>query len=110
MGSSPCSVQGWRSLCALAPRHAGQRVDPPAQPARKSAWIRSIEKSNLEHAAAIHLTSELETLELERFGWRLPRLAVIPNGIDEPLASTGDVCPDVDSIVASSHSFCSSVD
>jgi glycosyltransferase involved in cell wall biosynthesis len=66
----------------------------------KSAWIHLIEKSNLEHAAAIHLTSELEALELERFGWRLPQLAVIPNGIDEPLAPAGDVCPDVDSIVA----------
>ena len=66
----------------------------------KSAWIHLIEKSNLEHAAAIHLTSELETLELERFGWRLPQLAVIPNGIGEPLAPAGDVCPDVDSIVA----------
>ena len=66
----------------------------------KSAWIRLIEKSNLEHAAAIHLTSELEALELERFGWRLPQLAVIPNGIGEPLAPVGDVCADVDSIVA----------
>ena len=66
----------------------------------KSAWIHLIEKSNLEHAAAIHLTSELEALELERFGWRLPQLAIIPNGIDEPLAPAGDVCPDVDSIVA----------
>jgi glycosyltransferase involved in cell wall biosynthesis len=66
----------------------------------KSAWISLIEKSNLEHAAAIHLTSELEALELERFGWRLPQLAVIPNGIGEPLAPASDVCPDVDSIVA----------
>src|SRR5215211_5244750 len=51
----------------------------------KSAWIRLIERSNVERAAAIHLTSQLEAAELERFGWRLPRLAVIANGIDDPL-------------------------
>src|SRR5271169_5261226 len=45
----------------------------------KSAWIHLAEKSNLAHAAAIHLTSNLEASELERFGWRFPRLAVIPN-------------------------------
>jgi hypothetical protein len=45
-----------------------------------ACWV---EKSNLKHAAALHLTSELEAEELERFGWQLPRRAVIPNGIDE---------------------------
>jgi glycosyltransferase involved in cell wall biosynthesis len=66
----------------------------------KSAWIHLVEKSNLEHAAAVHLTSELEASELERFGWRLPRLAVIPNGFDEPLAPAGDISADVDAIAA----------
>src|SRR5262249_59514926 len=46
----------------------------------KSMWIRLVERSNVEHAAAIHLTSQLEAAELERFGWLLPRLAVIANG------------------------------
>jgi glycosyltransferase involved in cell wall biosynthesis len=64
----------------------------------KSAWIHLVEKSNLEHAAAVHLTSELEASEVEGFGWRLPRLAVIPNGIDEPSAPTGDISADVDAI------------
>jgi glycosyltransferase involved in cell wall biosynthesis len=64
----------------------------------KSAWIHLVEKSNLEHAAAIHLTSELEASELKRFRWRLPGLAVIPNGIDEPLALVGHISSDVDAI------------
>jgi glycosyltransferase involved in cell wall biosynthesis len=66
----------------------------------KSAWIRLIERSNVEHAAAIHLTSQLEAAELERFGWRLPRLAVIANGIDEPMPSAGEIAADVEAIAA----------
>jgi glycosyltransferase involved in cell wall biosynthesis len=66
----------------------------------KSAWIHLAEKSNLEHAAAIHLTSELEASELQRFGWRIARLAVIPNGIDEPLVPAGGISADVDAIAA----------
>jgi glycosyltransferase involved in cell wall biosynthesis len=66
----------------------------------KSTWIRLVEKSNIEQAAAVHLTSELEASELERFGWRFPRLAVIPNGIEEPLALVGDISADVDAIAA----------
>ena len=49
----------------------------------KSAWISLIEKSNLEHAGAIHVTSTLEAEELEKFGWRLRKAAVLPNGVDE---------------------------
>ena len=66
----------------------------------KSAWIQIVEKSNLEHAAAVHLTSELEASELERFGWRLPRLAVIPNGVDEPSPCDGHISADVEAIAA----------
>src|SRR5262245_38742873 len=32
---------------------------------------------------------------VQRFGWRVPRLAVIPIGIDEPLAPAGDISADV---------------
>jgi glycosyltransferase involved in cell wall biosynthesis len=66
----------------------------------KTAWIRCIERSNVEHASAVHVTSQLEAAELERFAWRLPRLAVLPNGIDEPLASKGEIGADVAAIVA----------
>jgi len=66
----------------------------------KSAWIQLVEKSNLEHAAAVHLTSELEASEVKRFGWHLPRLAVVANGIEDPMAHTGDIAADVEAIVA----------
>jgi glycosyltransferase involved in cell wall biosynthesis len=48
----------------------------------KSAWIALIERSNLEQAAAIHATSAIEAEEIQKFGWRLPRIAVVPNGVD----------------------------
>jgi glycosyltransferase involved in cell wall biosynthesis len=66
----------------------------------KSAWIQIIEKSNVEEAAAVHLTSQLEAAELQRFGWRLPRLAVIPNGVDEPPPCDGQIATDVEAIAA----------
>jgi glycosyltransferase involved in cell wall biosynthesis len=49
----------------------------------KSVWIKFIEKNNLENASVIHVTSQLEAEELCRFGWRLPPLVTIPNGVDE---------------------------
>jgi glycosyltransferase involved in cell wall biosynthesis len=49
----------------------------------KLAWLKMIERSNLERASAVHTTSELEAEELHRFGWRLPRIATIPNGLDK---------------------------
>ena len=57
----------------------------------KSAWIGLIERSNLEHAAAIHATSNLEREEIERFGWRLRRVDVVPNAVDDldPQARNG---------------------
>ena len=66
----------------------------------KSAWIRLIERSNLERASAIHLTSQLEATELERFRWKLPRCVVIPNGVEDPLARTGQVAEDIRTITA----------
>jgi glycosyltransferase involved in cell wall biosynthesis len=66
----------------------------------KSAWIHLIERSNVEQAAALHVTSQLEGTEIEQFGWRLPRIAVIPNAIDEPLLQSGKVAPDVEAIIS----------
>jgi glycosyltransferase involved in cell wall biosynthesis len=50
----------------------------------KRIWIELFERKNLKMAAAIHATSALEATELQRFGWRLPRIAVIPNVVDQP--------------------------
>jgi len=66
----------------------------------KSAWIYLIERSNVEQAAALHLTSQLEGTEIERFGWRLPQLAVIPNATDEPLTQNGKIASDVEAITS----------
>jgi glycosyltransferase involved in cell wall biosynthesis len=48
----------------------------------KSAWIRLVERRNLERAAAVHITTSLEAAELARFGFRLQRVVEVPNGID----------------------------
>ena len=50
----------------------------------KEAWIGLIERPNLEAAAAIHATSTVEASHIARFGWRLPRIAMIPHGVDDP--------------------------
>jgi glycosyltransferase involved in cell wall biosynthesis len=62
----------------------------------KSAWIALIERRNVIAAAAIHATSDLEAQDLGRFGWALPKVAVIPNGVEEPVDASGQaVSPDV---------------
>jgi glycosyltransferase involved in cell wall biosynthesis len=62
----------------------------------KSAWIELFEKRNLQRAAAIHVTSDVEAHELRRFGWSLPPVEVIPNGVDALSAGhEGTVSPDV---------------
>ncbi|MBY0493713.1 MAG: glycosyltransferase [Cyanobacteria bacterium] len=48
----------------------------------KAALIGFVEKDNLEGAAAIHVTSAREADEAEAFGFRLRRIAEIPNGVD----------------------------
>ena len=56
----------------------------------KTMWINLIERKNLEEARAIHVTSELEAAELEKFHWRLPRVVTIPNGVEDPDPATAD--------------------
>ncbi|HEY4260172.1 MAG TPA: glycosyltransferase, partial [Schlesneria sp.] len=62
----------------------------------KSLWILFIERRNLESAEAIHVTADIEADELEKFGFELPDILEIPNGVDTPsgsvaLASSEDV-------------------
>jgi len=56
----------------------------------KSAWIKLIEKKNLEMAAAVHVTSEMEKQEASKFGFRFPPFVVIPNGINDDLLNNQD--------------------
>lgn len=65
----------------------------------KSAWIAFTERSNFERAAAIHVTSSTEATELQRFGWKLPRIAVIPNGTDEPVHPVGVPAADIQHLI-----------
>jgi glycosyltransferase involved in cell wall biosynthesis len=50
----------------------------------KRAWIALFERRNIEKAAAVHLTSEIEASELRALGFRCARLAVVANGIELP--------------------------
>lgn len=60
----------------------------------KSAWIALAERRNVERAAALHVTSELEAGYLSAFGWNLPPLANIPNGVDDEIV-TGEISAEV---------------
>lgn len=50
----------------------------------KTAWIALIERRTIERAAAIHVTAATEADELRPFGFRLPPVIVVPNGIEPP--------------------------
>jgi glycosyltransferase involved in cell wall biosynthesis len=50
----------------------------------KRAWIAMFERRNIKWAAAVHLTSEIEALELRALGFPHARLAIIANGIEMP--------------------------
>lgn len=67
----------------------------------KEAWIRLIERPNLEGAAAIHATSTVEADHIAGFGWRLPRIVMIPHGVDDPPPpDDGPLSPDVAGAIA----------
>ncbi len=57
-------------------------------PFLKALWIASIERHNLERAAAIHVTSAREARELASLNFNLPPVITIPNGV-ECVAATG---------------------
>lgn len=48
----------------------------------KGLWIAMAERHNLERAAAIHVTSAREAAQAAAFGFRLPPMHEIPNGVD----------------------------
>jgi glycosyltransferase involved in cell wall biosynthesis len=48
----------------------------------KSAWIRLFERRNIERAAAVHFTSQIEADDMRRVGLECRHCAIIPNGID----------------------------
>lgn len=62
----------------------------------KTAWIAVAERANLERAAAVHATSDVERRELERFGWKLQRMRVVPNAVEEVDESDRNAMPSPD--------------
>jgi glycosyltransferase involved in cell wall biosynthesis len=47
----------------------------------KAGLIGFVEKRTLEHAAAVHMTSRREAEQAAAFGFELPQVRVIPNGV-----------------------------
>jgi glycosyltransferase involved in cell wall biosynthesis len=68
----------------------------------KSAWIRLIERRNLEQASAVHVTSTVEADELARFGFALRRIVTVPNGVDESEAPAGRPAADITALAGGS--------
>ena len=67
----------------------------------KAAWIALVERANLEAAAAIHTTSSVEAGHLAGFGWKLPPVATIPHGVDDPpLPSAASLSGDIAATIA----------
>jgi glycosyltransferase involved in cell wall biosynthesis len=56
----------------------------------KRIWLAIFDRRNVEGAAAIHVTSEIEATELRTMGLKLPRIEIVPNGIDITTAAAGD--------------------
>jgi glycosyltransferase involved in cell wall biosynthesis len=50
----------------------------------KQAWIAALDRRNLAHAAAVHVTSEIERDEIVALKLPARRFAVVPNGIELP--------------------------
>ena len=56
----------------------------------KTLWLSLIERHTLEQAAWLHVTSRVEAEEARRFGYNLPSLRIVPNGLDmEEIDITG---------------------
>jgi glycosyltransferase involved in cell wall biosynthesis len=65
----------------------------------KAALIGFVEKHSLENAAAIHVTSRREADEARAFGFSLPPVCEIPNGVDAA-ESGGPVSPVIEAIAS----------
>lgn len=65
----------------------------------KAALIGFMEKPSLEHASAIHVTSHREAEEARAFGFSLPAMCEIPNGVDAAEVD-GPVSPAIEAIAA----------
>lgn len=69
-------------------------------PLLKGLWIAAIERHNLEGAAALHVTSRREADEAAAFGFALPPMREIPNGVGVDAADAAQVTASIQSIVS----------
>jgi glycosyltransferase involved in cell wall biosynthesis len=68
-------------------------------PLLKGLWIAAIERRNLERASAIHVTSDREAEEASAFGFTLPLVRKIPNGVTLDVMDAQRVSPAIEAIV-----------
>ncbi len=68
---------------------------------RKALWLRFVERRTLARAAGLHVTSDLEAEEARKLGLPLPRIFIVPNGVDpEPPPADGALSTPVRDILA----------
>jgi glycosyltransferase involved in cell wall biosynthesis len=68
---------------------------------RKAWWLRFVERRTLARAAGLHVTAGLEVEEAGKLGLPLPRIFVVPNGIDpEPAMAAATLSMPVCSLLA----------
>ncbi len=51
---------------------------------QKTAWLELVERRTLRGASALHATSEAEAEAIRAFGYSLPLIEVVPNGVRVP--------------------------
>ena len=68
---------------------------------RKALWLRFVERRTLARAAGLHVTADLEAEEARKLGLPLPRVFVVPNGIDpEPPPAAEELSTPVRDLLA----------
>ena len=74
---------------------------------RKSLWLTLFERRTVERAAGFHATTEIEARDAGRLGLRLPRVYVVPNGVEsEPWAGSLEaLSPAVRELISSPGAF-----
>lgn len=60
----------------------------------KRIWLGLVERKTIQQAAFLHATSALEGEDAARFGYALPPVRIIPNGVEVPVLDD-PVCPPV---------------
>jgi glycosyltransferase involved in cell wall biosynthesis len=68
-------------------------------PLLKGLWLAAVERHNLEGAAALHITSRREAEEAAVFGFALPPMREVPNGVGLEARPSGQVSAPIQAII-----------